>query len=257
MRVLIIEDETLAASLLQNMLYNIDASIEVVAILDSIEAAVGFLKTACDIDLALMDVELGDGQSFQIFNKAKIDLPVIFITAYQEHALKAFKLHSIDYLLKPVEQNDLVSAINKFRKWKEASRSPQPINLDALISQLQLQPKETSAVKQRYLVKVGTRLVSIELDQIAYFYVRERIQYVKTFDGKDYIIDKRLEEIELDVPPANFFRVNRQFIINYKAIEKVNSWFSSKLKVQVAPLAFEDIIVGRLRSPEFKKWLGE
>eukprot|EP01035_Chromulina_nebulosa_P057051 gene57051-78169_t len=249
MKVLIIEDEQLAANLLQNMLRDIDPTIEVVAVLDSIEAALAFLKTPAEIDLALMDVELGDGQSFQIFHKAKKELSVIFITAYQEHALKAFKLHSIDYLLKPVVQDELVSALNKYRNWADTKRLNQSVNLNALINHLQLQRKETTTVKQRYLVKVGTRLISLELDQIAYFYVKERMQYVKTFDGKDYIIDKRIEEIELDVPPSNFFRVNRQFIINYKAIEKVNSWFSSKLKVQVAPLAFEDIIVGRLRTP--------
>jgi two-component system response regulator LytT len=247
MKVLIIEDEVIAVQHLKTMLREIDPDIEVVAALDSIEASVRFFRDTPPLDLVLMDIELGDGQSFDIFHKATIESPIIFTTAYQEHALKAFKLNSIDYLLKPIKKEELTAAIIKYRKLHTQQEQQ---NKEQLFSFLQ-------TFKTRYLAKNGTRLISVAQQDIAFFYTKERLQYIKTKANEDYIIDKRLDEIEQEVDPKLFFRANRQFIINYENIEKVHTWFSGKLKVQVKPLSYEEIIVGRLKAGDFRKWLGD
>ncbi|WP_295117869.1 LytTR family DNA-binding domain-containing protein [uncultured Chitinophaga sp.] len=251
MKVLIIEDEALSAHHLKNMLREVDHDIEVVAVLDSIEAAIRFFASKPQLDLIFMDIELGDGQSFEIFSKIDVEWPVIFTTAYQEHALKAFKLNSVDYLLKPVCREELLAAILKYRKW-HAQRSAPNAGINALLKDL-----NGESFKSRYLAKSGTRLISVSLPEIAYFYTKDKLQFIKTRSNQDFIIDKRLDEIEGETDPTVFFRVNRQFIVNYGHIEKVHTWFSGKLKVQVQPAAYEEIIVSRLRANEFKKWLGE
>jgi DNA-binding LytR/AlgR family response regulator len=253
MKVLIIEDEYIAARRLQDLLKEIDKEIEVLAVLDSVEIAVAYLKRVVPADLIFMDIELGDGQSFEILEQTSIDIPIIFITAYREHTLKAFKVNSVDYLLKPLNKNDLTTAILKFKK--HHSNSYAASELAMLLKDIQgVSFRET---KSRFLARSGTRLISTSTDQIAYFYTREKLQYIKTIKNEDLIIDKPLDEVEKEVDPKIFFRANRQFILNYNHIEKVNAWFSGKLKVQVQPPSYEDIIVSRLRAADFKKWLGE
>lgn len=256
MKVAIIEDEEIAARHLKTMLKEIDPDIEVVAALDSIESSIHFFSNAPLLDLVLVDIELGDGQSFDIFTRVNVESPIIFTTAYQEHVLKAFKLNSIDYLLKPVNKDELTAAILKYRKIHV--RSSQPFN-EYNVSSLNKRKAEVSegAFKTRYLAKNGTRLISIAQQDIAYFYTKDRLQYIKTKANDDYVIDKRLDEIETEIDSQVFFRANRQFIINYENIEKVHTWFSGKLKVQVKPLSYEEIIVGRLKANDFKKWLGD
>ncbi|UYQ94025.1 LytTR family DNA-binding domain-containing protein [Chitinophaga horti] len=251
MKVLIIEDEALSAHHLKNMLREVDPDIEVTAVLDSIESAVRYFAARPQLDLIFMDIELGDGQSFEIFNRVNVDWPVIFTTAYQEHALKAFKLNSVDYLLKPMNREEVMAAILKFRKW-HAHRGTPNQGLNTMLGEM-----NGEAFKSRYLAKSGTRLISVSLPDIAYFYTKDKLQFIKTRSNQDFIIDKRLDEIEGETDPNVFFRVNRQFIVNYTNIEKVHTWFSGKLKVQVQPAAYEEIIVSRLRANEFKKWLGE
>ncbi len=254
MRVAIIEDETLAARYLTKVLSETDDTIDVVAVLDSTEAAVSFLESKPEVDLIFMDIELGDGQSFDIYEKVKTDIPVIFITAYREHALKAFKLNSIDYLLKPVDKQELLNALEKYRKMHSSSGKASGNVVDIL---KKIQAKHADPYRKRYLAKSGTRLISVDINEVAYFYVKDRLQYIKTRTDKDYIIDWRMDEIEPDIDPEQFFRVNRQFILGYNTIKKVHTWFNGKLKIEVAPVAHEEIVVGRLKAGEFKKWLGE
>ncbi|MBC7904838.1 MAG: response regulator transcription factor [Gemmatimonadaceae bacterium] len=244
MKVVVIEDETVALEHLKSMLQETDNEISVVAALDSIESATKYFGTNPRVDLVFMDIELGDGQSFEIFKQARIDAPVIFTTAYQEHALKAFKQNSVDYLLKPVDIHELEAAIDKFRRQH------------GLLSLLKRVEKQ-GEVKTRYLAKTGTRLISVLGEDISHFYTRDRMQYIKTHKGESFAIDKRLDEIESDMDDKLFFRANRQFIVSYHSIQKVHTWFSGKLKVSVSPESYEEIIISRLRAGDFKKWLGE
>jgi len=253
MQVAIIEDESVARQHLQSMLTEIDSNITIAVTLDSIEASVKYFESNPGIDLVFMDIELGDGQSFDIFKSVSIESPIIFITAYQEHALKAFKLNSVDYLLKPVDKNELSGAISKYRKLHVAQKRKLHDNILSLLDKVE----NFGQGRSRYLAKSGTRLISVLTEDISYFYTKERLQFIKTIKGEDYIIDKRLDEIETELDPKTFFRVNRQFILNYNSIHKVHTWFSGKLKVAVQPEAYEEIIISRLKAAEFKKWLGE
>ena len=253
MKVLIIEDESVAGQLLKNTIASIDPDIEVVDILDSVESSVQYLNTKPSLDLIFLDIELGDGQTFDIFKKVQIDAPVIFVTAYQEHALKAFKLNSVDYLLKPVSKDELTASLLKYRRLHADQKQTLQQNIFSLLSNYK---QEDGAHKTRYLARNGTRLISIPAAEIAYFYTKDKLQYIKTQHNGDYIIDKRLDDIEAEVNPKLFFRLNRQFIVNYESIEKVHTWFSGKMKVQVKPAAYEEIIISRLKAAEFKKWLG-
>ncbi|HYE54344.1 MAG TPA: LytTR family DNA-binding domain-containing protein [Chitinophagaceae bacterium] len=253
MRVLIIEDEPIAVQRLTTMLREIDREIQVTGVIESVEAGIAYFKEPEQLDLVFMDIELGDGQSFKIVEQAQIDVPIIFITAYSQHTLKAFKLNSIDYLLKPLNSHELTQAILKYRKLH--AQPKKPADLAALLKDLQ--GGRQRELKERFLARTGTRLISASIDQIAYFYTKDKLQYIKTVKNEDLVIDKRLDEIENEVDGRLFFRANRQFIVNYNNIDKVHAWFSGKLKVQVNPAAYEDIIVSRLRAAEFKKWLGE
>ena len=250
MNVLIIEDEYIASQHLEAMLKELRPQTEVLAVPDSIAAAVEWLGNNPPPDLVFVDIELGDGQSFDIFEKIQIEVPVIFTTAYEEHALKAFKLNSVDYLLKPIDRRELDQALVKYEKIHGEQRRKLQENLLSLL-------KFTEGSRLRYLAKTGTRLVSVETEDISYFYTKDRLQFIKTWKGEDLLLDKRLDEIEAEVDAQQFFRVNRQFVVNYKSIQKVHTWFSGKLKVTVQPEAYEEIVVSRLKAAEFKKWLGE
>jgi two-component system, LytTR family, response regulator LytT len=253
MKVLVIEDEQIAASRLVEMLRDLDRDIEVVKVLDSVESSIEFFESEPRVDLVFMDIELGDGRSFDIFEEVEIETPIIFITAYQEHALAAFKKNSIDYLLKPLHRSELEAAIKKFRKFHNKS-----VSIDKKLLQiLKANGPSESTMKKRFLAKLGTRLISIPVENIAYFYTKEKFQYIKTIEDDDLIIDKPLDEIEAELDKELFFRANRQFILNYNNIEKVHAWFSGKLKVQVKPFSYEEIIISRLKATDFKKWLGE
>jgi DNA-binding LytR/AlgR family response regulator len=252
MKVLIIEDEAIAAQRLKDMLCGLDRSIEVVEVLDSVEASINFFRQPAPIDLVFMDIELGDGQSFEIFERATVEAPVIFTTAYQQYALKAFKQASIDYLLKPLCISELEAALLKYR-WM--------VNYDAAQIQKAIvsafsKPKG-NAPKSRFLIKLGTRLVLVPADSVAYFYTKDKLFFIKTKTNEDLHFDKCLDDIEAEVDGQAFFRVNRQFILHYSAIESVYGWFGGKLKVQVNPAPHEEVIISRLRAAEFKRWLGE
>lgn len=247
MTAVIIEDEQFAVERLMQMLSN--EEIEIVNVFDTVDSAVNYLKFNSQPDLIFMDIELGDGKSFDIFSKVEVYSHIIFITAFDKYAIKAFKFNSIDYLLKPLRREELEHALAKFRS--KYFKKTVPTDYQALIEQLGSNRK----YKNRILIKLGDRLSSINTSDIAYVYTKDKIKFVKTFNNKDHIIDLNIDELEEQLNPDEFYRVNRQFLINFKSIEKIFSWFDGKLKVLVSPNAYEDIIVSRLKANEFKKWL--
>lgn len=252
MKVLIIEDEKLAANRLSKLLEQISNEIEVIGMLDTVESSVQFLKETPQPDLIFLDIQLGDGKSFEIFSKVKVNSHIIFTTAFDEYALKAYKYNSIDYLLKPLNKDEISFAINKYKNL--AQPKTDQFDFENLLSRVKQHGRE---FKGRFLVKRGQRLLSVTTDDVAIIFTREKIHYLKTFDETEYIIGSNLDELEVQLDPSMFFRANRQFIINYKAINSVFSWFDGKLKLALKPASYEEIIISRLKASEFKKWMSK
>lgn len=250
MKALIIEDEILAATRLKRTLQNVDSEMEVAAILDTVENSVAWLKANEHPELILLDIHLGDGKSFEIFEQVEVSSYIIFITAYDEYAIKAFKFNSIDYLLKPLKIKDFEFAYAKFKN-QVFSREQRP-SISTVISEMNRKPFKT-----RFLVRQATMLISIKTEEVAYAYTKERCHFIKTHSGLDYPIDNNLDELEEQLDAEEYFRVNRQFIVRYSAIDKVYAWFDNKIKLLVKPVAYEDIVISRLRAPEFKRWLNK
>ena len=210
MKVLIIEDEELAAKKLRKTLESIEPSAEVVGVTDSIRSSVNWLERNNAPDLILMDIELADGQSFEIFDQANVKSTVIFTTSYDEYALKAFKVSSIDYLLKPIQKEDLRNALDKYRDMKSlyGNNETPALDVDGLVKELQekLQPKE---YRKRFLVKHAQKLVSVEVSDIAYFYSDGRLNFFNTFDNKKYVVDYIMDELEDMLDSDKYFRISR------------------------------------------------
>lgn len=254
MKVLIVEDEELAVKKLQKTLAAADDSVEVIGVTDSIKSSVEWLQQNTQPDLILMDIELADGQSFEIFNLTEVKSPVIFTTSYDEFALKAFKVNSVDYLLKPVQKEELQAALAKFRKLKGEPSTD--VSLDKLVKELQqkLQPKE---FRKRFLVKHAQKLVSIDVDDIAYFYSDGRLNFFKTKDNKKFVVDYTMDELEGMLDPEHFFRVSRSFFVSVGSIDKIEDYFGNRLILQLQPAVDKEALVSREKVSEFKKWMGK
>lgn len=258
MKILIVEDEDLAVKKIQKTLAEVDGDADVIGVTDSIQSTVNWLEKNDTPDLILMDIELSDGQSFEIFNKTKVKSAVIFTTSYDEYALKAFKVNSIDYLLKPVQKEELRAALDKF---KTVSTSYKPaeqkeINMDALVKELQqkLQPKE---YRKRFLVKHGQKLVSIETEDIAYFFSDGRLNFFKTFDNRKFVVDYTMDELEDMLDPQRYFRISRSFYISVASIDQIHDYFGNRLLLQLKPTVDKETIVSREKVTDFKKWMGK
>jgi len=248
MKVLIIEDERPAAQKLIRMLKEFDSGIEIVDILESVEKSINWFHKHPEPDLIFMDIQLEDGLSFDIFENCRIDIPVIFTTAYNEYALKAFKVNSVDYLLKPIDRNELKNAIDKFTIIHQ-SRTDYS-KLESVIKQLQPQQKE------RFLVKVGEYYKSVPISTIQCFYINERCTFLFTDSAKSYPLDYSLDKIEQLIDSKSFFRINRDFIVNFYAIRDMIAHSSSRLKIILADWTEkEEIVVSRERVADFKKWI--
>ncbi|HNR09280.1 MAG TPA: LytTR family DNA-binding domain-containing protein [Saprospiraceae bacterium] len=253
MKVLIVEDEALLSKRLQNLLQEIRPEYEVCGITRSVRETTDWLKQHPEPDLIFMDIELGDGKSFEIFNKNRVDAPVIFTTAYDEYAIQAFKVNSIDYLLKPINKEELSIALRKFERTVHASGQGAG-KLANLIREMI--PRKTE-YRERFLVKKGQKWISVEAGNTALFMVSHGVPQLLSRDKQKYILAYTLEEIENQVDPDEFFRANRQFLISRQAIKAVHPWFNSKLKVEMEPDPEEEILVSRERAKAFKTWLGE
>lgn len=250
MNVIIIEDEKPSARRLKRMLGNIN--IEAQVMLHSVEESIDWFQKNKHPDLIFLDIQLSDGLSFEIFESIDIQSAVIFTTAYDEYALQAFKLNSIDYLLKPIDDDDLVKAVSKF---KERFPKQQAVTLDFNdIKNLLVNPIERE-YKKRFSVKVGQHLKLINVDEIECVYSENKGTYVFTSEGRNYLLDTTLEQLENELEPHKFFRINRKFFVNIDAIKDMVSYTNSRLQIKLNTYKEQDVIVARERVKEFKDWL--
>ncbi|WP_336514858.1 LytTR family DNA-binding domain-containing protein [Pollutibacter soli] len=256
MKIFIVEDEELAVKKLHKTLLTIDKDIEVIGTADSIATSVEWLENNPSPDLILMDIELLDGQSFEIFNQFEVKSPVIFTTSYDEYALKAFKVNSIDYLLKPVQKEDLRNALEKYKKMVQKPADASVLNMDNLIRELQqkLQPKE---FRKRFLVKNAQKLVSVEVEDIAFFYSDGRLNFFKTNDNKKFVVDYTMDELEEMLNPDSFFRISRSFYVSIGCVEQIHDYFGNRLMLNLKPPVEKEALVSREKVTDFKRWLGK
>jgi len=249
MKVVIIEDEMLSAEHLTLLLKKADASIEIVKYIDTVKSAVSVFEEGFQCDLIFMDIHLADGNSFSIFSQTTIETPVIFTTAYDNYAIQAFKQNSIDYLLKPVSLQDVQFALDKYHKQQQTRNQQQ---LEAFAKTFQ---QFSNQYKTRFLVRLGETIDTIPTSEIHYFETKESMTFLITSTGKRYIVEYTLDQLEKQLSPKEFFRINRKIIIHIKAIEKVKTHFNSRLSITAGKLEGDSQIVSRERVIEFKKWL--
>ena len=260
MNLVIVEDESIAARRIQKMVLELESDTKIQAVLDSVAGAVHWLRHHPTPDLLLLDIELVDGQSFEIFTQVEVQCPVIFTTAYDEYAIRAFKVNSIDYLLKPIQEKELKHSLQKFRSLKAlyADKAPVSVNVEMLLQELREQRNESSAnSRDRILVKQGQRMLPVTTAEVAYFFTRDKLNYVCTKSNQQYLADYTLDELEKSLNPKSFFRANRQYIIEFGAVARVHQYFNSKLKVELTPKPEEDVLISREKAAEFRHWLGE
>lgn len=259
MKVLIIEDEAPASRRLQKLIEEIVPNAEVMAILDSIETSVQWLSTQPTPALIFMDIQLADGVSFDIFEQVQIQTPVIFTTAYDNYSLKAFKVNSIDYLLKPINRDELRQSIEKYHQLKaQFSSDNYQQQIGSLLKTLSMgaEQKQVDNYKNRFLVKLGDRLESVAESSIGYFQAKDKMVLLVNQQNKKFPVDYSLDDLERLLNPAHFFRINRQFIVRIDAIQSIHTYFNGKLKIMLTPeVKNQDIIISRERSTQFKQWL--
>lgn len=248
MKVLIIEDEKLAEKYLKDLLSKTDYEIEVVASCDSVKNSIKwFIKNPVP-DLVFMDIELGDGLCFEIFEVVDVSCPIIFTTAYDEYAIKAFKVNSIDYLLKPLNAAELTYALNKFSRRNQDQIQK---NIDIQNARRML----SKGYKERFIIKIGEHLKTVPVKDILYFLSRDKATFATTKEGRNYLIDYTIDHLDDILDPIKYFRINRKYIIQYNAIQDIITYSNSRLKVVLEASQDKDIIVARDRVPAFKNWL--
>ena len=255
MTTIIIEDEKPAARLLQRKLEKLQ--INVTVLLHSVEEAIEWFSNHPHPDLIFLDIQLSDGLSFAIFEAVEIKSAIIFTTAYDEHALRAFKLNSIDYLLKPIDEDDLEIAVNKYKSRvpEKAPENPSlALDFEA-IKRMLTNPFEKN-YKKRFTLKIGQHLKVISVDEIECFYSENKGTYLHTFDNRDYLLETTLEVLEQELDPAAFYRISRKFIIPLKAIKEIVVYSNSRLKIILPTYKAEEVIVSREKVADFKNWIG-
>jgi two-component system response regulator LytT len=268
MKVLIVEDEIRAARRLTNLVTDCFRKKNIEPYfyesLDSVSSTISFLQQNPELDIVFLDIQLSDGLSFEIFENITLRTPIVFTTAYDEFALKAFHLHSIDYLLKPIESQALGRAVDKFFSFQSVFSSSiehnQSSNLPTHLQDLLRTLASTFTVKQyksRFLVSTSSGYLSIEISSIAYFFSEHKISWLITTDGKKYCVDIPLEEIASSLDPNFFFRANRQYIVSHQSIVSISHSFNGKLKAHLKPNAPEEIIIGREKASQIKEWLNK
>jgi DNA-binding LytR/AlgR family response regulator len=256
MTILIVEDEDLAVKKLKATVLAVEKEAVVAGVTHSVESTVQWLQQNPAPDLILMDIELTDGLSFEIFNQVEVNSPVIFVTSYDAYAIRAFKVNSVDYLLKPVEEEDLRPALKKYHHWT-ARYGKQQLPLQNLVKELQ-QLVRPPDYRNRFLVKQGQRLVAVEVKDIAYIVAIGRLSYLFTWDKHKYVVDYTLEELEQELDPLSFFRANRSCIMHVKSVKDIHNYFNGKLKLELVPeTEHSSIIISREKAGSFKDWMGK
>ena len=251
MRVVIIEDEAPAATRLAKLLHTITDEIEVLKKIESVEAAVKYLESGINIDLIFMDIQLADGLSFDIFQQTQVKPPVIFTTAFDQYTLKAFKVNSIDYLLKPIDENELEQAVDKYRKLYDQKGN-------GLTDRIMKMVQEMNSVRfrERLLIKRGQQLSYLKTESTAYCYADGKLCYAIDFNNNKYLLENNLSQLEEQLQPNKFYRINRHLLINIESVNKVHTWLGGRLKLELAPATKADTVVSRERVNGFKEWLG-
>ena len=249
--ILIIEDEEPAANRLKKMVTELEPDANVLDNIVSVNSAIAWFKQNPSPDLIFSDIQLSDGLSFDIFKNVAVQCPVIFITAYDQYAIDAFKVNSIDYLLKPIKKDDLQVAINKFKKLNKSESS---LDINKILEVFN-QPK--AGYKTRFIVRYGEHIKTIKIEDAAYFYTEDKINFLITNEGRRYTIDYNLDALESTLDPKTFFRINRQFIISINAISEMFSYSKSRVLVKLNPPSKHETIVSTERSGDFKLWLGD
>ncbi|MEM7370392.1 MAG: LytTR family DNA-binding domain-containing protein [Bacteroidota bacterium] len=250
MDILIIEDEAAAAKRLQKLIQKLLPAANILGVLDSVEEAVDWIKANPTPDLMMLDIHLADGSSFEIFQEVEIDCPIIFTTAYDQYAIQAFKVNSIDYLLKPLKEEDLAHALNKYQKLRQESASPS-FDYTALLEAV----KPTSSFQKRIVIRYGQHIKAIDIAEAAYFFIESKVSILRTYGGKDYPVDHNLDQLEGILDPAKFFRINRKCIVNIEAIDQMYTYSKSRVRLLLKPAFDQETIVSSERASRFKQWL--
>jgi DNA-binding LytR/AlgR family response regulator len=249
MKTIIIEDERLAAERLEELIKEIDPSIEISAKLPSVEQSINYLKQTKP-DLILLDIQLEDGLSFSIFEKIEVDVPIIFTTAFDQYAIKAFKLNSIDYLLKPIKKEELREALSKYKNIKTSYL----MDFEEIIKSIQ---NKENSYKKRFLIQYGQKIRKVEIDEVAYFYAMEKNVFLITSCGNTFPIDFTLDKLQEVIDPEGFFRINRKMIVGFDAIKNMIPYSRSRIRIELNPPEPKDVeaLVSVERSSAFKQWM--
>lgn len=251
MKVLILEDENMAVKRLTGLLEKLDPTIEVLEVLDSVKTGVKWLSQN-KADLLFFDIQLADGLSFEIFEQVEVKTPIIFTTAFDEYAIKAFKLNSVDYLLKPIDPQELENALDKYRaQHKENSTE---FNMAMIEQAMNMMAKK---FKECFVVKIGEHIHTINVADTAYFFSQDKATFLQSLDKNRFIIDYTLEQVEQLVDPAQFFRINRKYLVSLEAVKDIITYSNSRLRLILHQTDDMDVIVSREKVQEFKKWLDQ
>lgn len=254
MKTIIVEDEPLVAKDLQKLILQIDPSIEIIATLDSLQSCIAYFKSKEVPDLLFMDIQLNDGVSFDLFKHVDLRCPIIFTTAYNEYAIRAFKVNSIDYLLKPVDRNELQDAIDKFKKMNTTHGGILKEQIQLVMKQLSV-PSEKKLYKERFMVHSGKSFIVINYTNVAYF-IKDTLIYLVTNDKQQFLTDyQTMEEIEDLLDPKFFYRANRQYIVSIHAVDNFRTDVYSKLILQLKPPLNVSIDISREKAQAFKNWI--
>jgi two-component system, LytTR family, response regulator LytT len=254
MQLLILEDETLSASRLVSLVGELEPQARVVAVLDSVEGAAEWLQTNPAPDLMLVDIHLADGSSLDLFRRVTVTAPFVFTTAYDHYAVEAFRLNGLDYLLKPIDPDELRRAFDRFRQWQHRQTPRPAFDVGQLAQTLH---SLRQPYKQRFLVRFGDNLLYKATQEIAYFYADDKTVYLVADDGKRYVIDYRIEQLEDLLDPAVFFRLNRKFVARVEAIQRMKSQLNSRLQLFLKPQPDMEVYVSKERVSGFKAWLDQ
>lgn len=250
MKAIIIEDEKRAADRLERMIHEVNSDIQILGRFESIREVVSYLGDSGTPDVIFADIQLADGLSFEIFEQVKVNCPVIFTTAYDQYAIKAFKNNGIDYLLKPIEEGELKVAIDKVRSMQTG---PSLADLMSIAQQLSARGKE---YRSRFTVKIGQKLKTIRVEDLSAIYSENKGTYILTQEGRNYLVDFSLEQVDDMLDPRSFFKINRKYIIALDGVEEMLMWSNSRLKVSLKGSKHDDIVVARERTKLFKEWMG-
>ena len=253
-RVLIIEDEPRAVQRLKRLLGSLRPEWEVIATADTVVGAIEIMQAHSDADLIFSDIQLADGLSFEALEQVQPKTPIIFVTAYDQYAIKAFDHWSVDYLLKPSSEGDLAKALEKWERVSAPSAPSQSLDLKALMQEI---AGQQASYKQRYVVKVGDKLRFFDINEILAFHSEDRVSYLLTKEGRSYPLDNSLDEIAKSVDPSLYFRINRKFVVSAESLLEITSWSNSRLRLVIKGMESQMVVVARERTTEFKQWLDQ